>query len=119
MPIGIANRSEPFRLCKKRSLQTAAAPHPKVPSYGTVELGPMSDSGQTRRFNPLPMTSGLPQTTDIAEPGRLVRFVPETAMSLTKPSRWGDRGLLAHLTQPRTRQSCDPACGARYRAETL
>ena len=30
-----------------------------------------------------------------------VRFVPEAAMSLTKPSRRADRGLLVHLAQPR------------------
>ena len=33
--------------------------------------------GQKRRFEPLPATSGLPRSTDIVGPTRLVRFVPE------------------------------------------
>ena len=37
----------------------------------------MSLLGQTRRFEPLPSTSGLPQTTDIIRPARLVWFVPK------------------------------------------
>jgi hypothetical protein len=32
--------------------------------------------GHSRQFDPLPATSGLPQSTDIATPGWLVRFVP-------------------------------------------
>ena len=32
--------------------------------------------GQSRRFDPLPVTSGLPRTTDISRPAPLVRFVP-------------------------------------------
>src|SRR6266478_9520192 len=36
-----------------------------------------SAQGQSRRFNPLPVTSGLPRTTDINRPAPLVRFVPE------------------------------------------
>ena len=35
-----------------------------------------SATGQSRRFEPLPVTSGLPRTTDIGRPARLVRFVP-------------------------------------------
>src|SRR6478672_5100079 len=35
-----------------------------------------SVSGQRRRFDASPATSGLPQSTDIARPVRLVRFVP-------------------------------------------
>jgi hypothetical protein len=31
---------------------------------------------QSRRFELGPATSGLPQSTDIARPARLVRFVP-------------------------------------------
>ena len=38
--------------------------------------GPMSGVGQSRRFGRRPMTSGLPPTTDIVRPARLVRFVP-------------------------------------------
>jgi len=37
---------------------------------------PTSEVGQMRRFDPQPVTSGLPQSTDIARPARLVRFVP-------------------------------------------
>jgi hypothetical protein len=36
----------------------------------------MSQMGQKRRFDPLPITSGLPRSTDIIYPARLVRFVP-------------------------------------------
>ncbi len=36
----------------------------------------MSASGHSRRFDPLPVTSGLPRTTDINRPASLVRFVP-------------------------------------------
>src|SRR5206468_5979278 len=36
----------------------------------------MSALGQSRRFDPLPVTSGLPRTTDINRPAPLVRFVP-------------------------------------------
>jgi len=32
--------------------------------------------GQSRRFGPLPATSGLPRSTDIIRPARLVRLVP-------------------------------------------
>src|ERR1700675_4510461 len=40
---------------------------------GTLRI---SASGQSRRFHPLPATSGLPQTTDIIRPARLFRLVP-------------------------------------------
>ena len=36
----------------------------------------MPAMGQSRRFDPLPATSGLPRTTDIIRPARLVRNVP-------------------------------------------
>jgi len=35
-----------------------------------------SDVGQSRRFPPLPVASGLRRTTDVARTARLVRFVP-------------------------------------------
>jgi hypothetical protein len=35
-------------------------------------------SGQSRRFDSQPATSGLPRSTDIARPAGLVRFVPVT-----------------------------------------
>jgi hypothetical protein len=37
----------------------------------------MFHSGQTRRFKSLPATSGLPPSTDIIRPVRLVRLVQE------------------------------------------
>jgi hypothetical protein len=36
----------------------------------------MTTSGQSRRFDAPPTTSGLPQSTDIGRLARLVRFVP-------------------------------------------
>jgi len=36
----------------------------------------ISELGQKRRFDPLPATSGLPRSTDIIRPVRLVRLVP-------------------------------------------
>jgi hypothetical protein len=36
----------------------------------------MSELGQSRRFDPLPATSGLPRSTDIIKPVPLVRLVP-------------------------------------------
>jgi hypothetical protein len=49
-------------------------------SYSTIvgrcPAMPTSESGQSRRFDPLPATSGLPRTTDIIRPARLVRNVP-------------------------------------------
>jgi len=41
----------------------------------------MTGSGQTRRFGHLPMTSGLPRSTDIFGAGRHVSKVPTTDMS--------------------------------------
>jgi hypothetical protein len=42
------------------------------------DVGVFTQSGShSRRFDPQPVTSGLPQSTDIARPARLVRFVPE------------------------------------------
>ena len=41
----------------------------------------MSAKGQTRQFAPLRATSGLPQSTDITRPARLVRFVPRTEIA--------------------------------------
>jgi hypothetical protein len=48
----------------------------------------MSESGQTRRFDPQPATSGPPQSTDIARPARLVPFVPDS------DARFGQRRFL-------------------------
>src|ERR1700694_3279739 len=36
----------------------------------------ISEMGQSRRFDPQPITSGLPRSTDILRPAQLVRFVP-------------------------------------------
>jgi hypothetical protein len=38
---------------------------------------PISHMGQSLHFDPVPLTSGLPRSTDIARPPRLVRFVPD------------------------------------------
>jgi hypothetical protein len=38
--------------------------------------------GQKRRFDALPVTSGLPRTTDIIRPARLIRFVPRTEVTI-------------------------------------
>ena len=48
--------------------------------------GVTSGKGQKRRFDPMPATSGLPRTTDVIRPARLVRFVPgaETFTALRK-----------------------------------
>jgi len=49
---------------------------------GTIEAPPDESHRATsllylsRRFDAPPATSGLPQSTDIARPARLVRFVP-------------------------------------------
>jgi hypothetical protein len=39
-------------------------------------LRPMTALGQSRHFDRPPVTSGLPQLTDIPRPAQLVRFVP-------------------------------------------
>jgi hypothetical protein len=47
----------------------------------------MSQMGQSRRFAPLPATSGLPRTTDIITSAGLVRFVPNADIKqLKKPA---------------------------------
>src|SRR6266702_4513827 len=57
-----------------------------VPSRRCSKMGrTTSESGQSRRFDAPPASSGLPQSTDIARPARLVRFVP------TKPE--GSAGM--------------------------
>ena len=56
---------------------------------------PLRAEGQSRRFDPLPVTSGLPRTTDINRPAPLFRFVPSTEVHattdnpLTLPARAG------------------------------
>src|SRR6202051_1855799 len=65
MLIGIANRSEPFGLCKKRYLYertkpTAAAPHPKVRPRHKGSIG------QSRHYGRVPLASGLHPTPDIS-----------------------------------------------------
>jgi hypothetical protein len=46
----------------------------------------MSASGKSRRFDPLPATSGLPRSTDVIRPARLVRFVPIPEVVFTRRS---------------------------------
>src|ERR1700730_1450522 len=53
----------------------------------------MSEVGQSRRFDAPPVTSGLPRSTDIVGPVRLVRFVPEAAISRRLISRCIKRGI--------------------------
>jgi hypothetical protein len=47
---------------------------------------PKSETGQTRRFDPQLVTSGLTQSTNIARPARLVRFVPNPGI-VTEPAQ--------------------------------
>jgi hypothetical protein len=42
----------------------------------SVSGQPMSAAGQSRRFDCVPPTSALPQSTDIVRSARQVRFVP-------------------------------------------
>ena len=41
----------------------------------------MSVAGQSRRFDPLQVTSGLTRTTDVNRLAPLVRFVPEAVVN--------------------------------------
>jgi hypothetical protein len=43
----------------------------------------MSEMGHSRRFGHRAATSGLPRSTDIARPARLVRLVPTNDISST------------------------------------
>src|SRR5260221_2869651 len=54
--------------------------------FAAVRKRPTDVRGQKRRFDPMPATSGLPRTTDVIRPARLVRFVPgaETFTALRK-----------------------------------
>jgi hypothetical protein len=42
----------------------------------------MSQLGQTRHFDRAPLTSGLPRSTDVVRPIRLVRFMPKPDVAL-------------------------------------
>jgi hypothetical protein len=42
----------------------------------------MSELGHLRHFDRVSATSGLPRTTDIIRPARLVRFVPQATRAL-------------------------------------
>jgi hypothetical protein len=57
---------------------------------------PMTVVGHWRRFDPQPVTSGLPQTTDIARRAQLVRFVPraELASTLSEFTSFRERDTL-------------------------
>ena len=48
----------------------------------------MTTSGQSRRFDAPPTTSGLPQSTDIGRLARLVRFVPEGDIRRAVDQQW-------------------------------
>src|SRR6267142_1135334 len=56
-----------------------------------------SESGQKRRFDNRPVTSGLPPTSDFADSASHVGFVPIPDMSL---SWWYDRRAEMLLTKP-------------------
>jgi hypothetical protein len=43
----------------------------------------MTALGKTRRFDPQPVTFGLPQSTDIARRAQLVRFVPMSDIAVS------------------------------------
>jgi hypothetical protein len=71
----------------------------------------MSQLGQKRRFDPQPVTSGLPQSTDIAGPARLVRFVPTAVIShaLTSPAAAGNFQLPPRISSRAARNATSPA----------
>jgi hypothetical protein len=50
---------------------------PKITAGRDDSIQFPSASGHSRRFDPPPATSGLPRSTDIARPVRLVRLVPQ------------------------------------------
>jgi hypothetical protein len=61
---------------------------------GVYPHGRGGQGRQTRRFDAQPATSGLPQSTDIRRPARLVRFVPlaEVIRSSSPPANTGCDG---------------------------
>ena len=68
----------------------------------------MSELGQSRRFDCLPDTSGLPRSTDIKRAARLVRFVPTPDILgaiVVASGRDASRVVAAYLppTEPRGR----------------
>ena len=69
--------------------------------------------GHSRRSDRRPATSGLPRTTDIVRPARLVRFVPisEVAGLIRSPRRRGP--------EPREAIECASAAAAVALAEIL
>src|ERR1700738_3872204 len=77
---------KPFR----SSYGCDSCPPRDTPPLGQRATSPM---GQKRRFDPQPLTSGLPQSTDIARPARLVRFVPQADPT----TRLASLGILAGL----------------------
>lgn len=67
------------------------------PAPASGSIGARSASGQSRRFDPLPVPSGLPRTTDINRPApfgpvRVIRF--RNGLSLPSPllARWRHDG---------------------------
>ncbi len=66
----------------------------RISSFRKFRLLPPKDFfdsiGQSRHSDPASLTSGLPRSTDIIRPARLVRFVPKSDIdSITiRPLRW-------------------------------
>jgi hypothetical protein len=54
---------------------------------GLLVIKPMSQMGHSRRSDRVPMTSGLPRPMDINASICLVRFVPNSEVSLLRKSR--------------------------------
>jgi hypothetical protein len=63
-------------------------------------------SGQSRRFEASPATSGLPQSTDIATTARLVRFVPAALKAQAAPIVIPRQGI-SGVKLPRIRLRAD------------
>ena len=77
-------------------------PSETLPSLMVRALGA---HGQSRRFDPLPATSGLPRTTDIIRLTRLVRFVPASTFCIAeKAANVTDCGVKTWYCCRRSRQ---------------
>ena len=75
----------------------------------------MSQLGQSRRFDPPPTTSGIPQTSDIIMSAELVRLVPIVLQKskIEGPRKFRKSGFLADSTAATLRRS-DTRLGGRF-----